>query len=109
MKAGAEGFEPSTKVLETHVLPLHHAPNRNRIIIRNRGDFVKEKIISWRIYKIIPWRIYCVGFIIIRAITGFMSLNEKNGGEALPNAKASGFSFQEKKLPESPPMNVFDG
>ena len=24
--AGAEGFEPSTKVLETHVLPLHHAP-----------------------------------------------------------------------------------
>ena len=27
--AGAEGFEPSTKVLETHVLPLHHAPNHN--------------------------------------------------------------------------------
>ena len=24
--AGAEGLEPSTKVLETHVLPLHHAP-----------------------------------------------------------------------------------
>ena len=22
--AGAEGLEPSTKVLETHVLPLHH-------------------------------------------------------------------------------------
>ena len=26
--AGAEGFEPSTKVLETHVLPLHQAPNK---------------------------------------------------------------------------------
>ena len=26
--AGAEGLEPSTKVLETHVLPLHHAPKR---------------------------------------------------------------------------------
>lgn len=26
--AGAEGLEPSTKVLETHVLPLHHAPMR---------------------------------------------------------------------------------
>ena len=26
LRAGAEGFEPSTKVLETHVLPLHHAP-----------------------------------------------------------------------------------
>ena len=25
--AGAEGLEPSTKVLETHVLPLHHTPN----------------------------------------------------------------------------------
>ncbi len=24
--AGAEGLEPSTKVLETHVLPLHHTP-----------------------------------------------------------------------------------
>ena len=24
--AGAVGFEPTTKVLETHVLPLHHAP-----------------------------------------------------------------------------------
>lgn len=24
----AEGLEPSTKVLETHVLPLHHAPMR---------------------------------------------------------------------------------
>ena len=29
--AGAEGFEPSTKVLETHVLPLHHAPGSQRI------------------------------------------------------------------------------
>ena len=26
LMAGAEGLEPSTKVLETHVLPLHHAP-----------------------------------------------------------------------------------
>ena len=34
--AGAEGFEPSTKVLETHVLPLHHAPNRNGEIIRKQ-------------------------------------------------------------------------
>ena len=24
--AGAEGLDPSTKVLETHVLPLHHTP-----------------------------------------------------------------------------------
>ena len=24
--AGALGLEPRTKVLETHVLPLHHAP-----------------------------------------------------------------------------------
>ena len=33
--AGAEGLEPSTKVLETHVLPLHHAPTffRTKIII----------------------------------------------------------------------------
>ena len=31
--AGAEGFEPSTKVLETHVLPLHHAPKH--------GDYYK--------------------------------------------------------------------
>lgn len=27
--AGAEGLEPSTKVLETHVLPLHHAPSEH--------------------------------------------------------------------------------
>ena len=26
LMAGAEGLEPSTKVLETHVLPLHHTP-----------------------------------------------------------------------------------
>ena len=27
--AGAVGFEPTTKVLETHVLPLHHAPKHS--------------------------------------------------------------------------------
>ena len=42
--AGAEGFEPSTKVLETHVLPLHHAPIGNGMIIRKQGAFVKQKI-----------------------------------------------------------------
>ena len=31
--AGAEGLEPSTKVLETHVLPLHHAPKRGTEVI----------------------------------------------------------------------------
>ena len=41
--AGAEGFEPSTKVLETHVLPLHHAPNRNGEIIRNLNGFCQAK------------------------------------------------------------------
>ena len=34
--AGAEGLEPSTKVLETHVLPLHHAPKGFAII--NKAD-----------------------------------------------------------------------
>ena len=40
--AGAEGFEPSTKVLETHVLPLHHAPSlsRTRHIIYGNARFV---------------------------------------------------------------------
>ena len=32
--AGAEGLEPSTKVLETHVLPLHHAPKHLHSISR---------------------------------------------------------------------------
>ena len=41
--AGAEGFEPSTKVLETHVLPLHHAPNRNGEIIRKLYGFCQAK------------------------------------------------------------------
>ena len=27
--AGALGLEPRTKVLETHVLPLHHAPTQH--------------------------------------------------------------------------------
>ena len=39
--AGAEGLEPSTKVLETHVLPLHHTPTllaaTNEIIARFAG------------------------------------------------------------------------
>ena len=30
--AGAEGLEPSTKVLETHVLPLHHTPKAENTI-----------------------------------------------------------------------------
>ena len=42
--AGAEGFEPSTKVLETHVLPLHHAPTGNGMIIRKRHAVVKQKL-----------------------------------------------------------------
>lgn len=33
--AGAEGLEPSTKVLETHVLPLHHTPKHFFIIAQN--------------------------------------------------------------------------
>ena len=41
--AGAEGFEPSTKVLETHVLPLHHAPNHNGEIIRKQYGFCQAK------------------------------------------------------------------
>ncbi len=42
--AGAEGLEPSTKVLETHVLPLHHAPTRNKTDYTPENGFVKEKI-----------------------------------------------------------------
>ena len=45
--AGAEGFEPSTKVLETHVLPLHHAPKGNGMIIRKRHAVVKDKILFY--------------------------------------------------------------
>ena len=29
--AGAEGIEPSSKVLETSVLPLNHAPRREKL------------------------------------------------------------------------------
>ena len=36
--AGAEGLEPSTKVLETHVLPLHHAP-MSLAIPANKGYY----------------------------------------------------------------------
>ena len=40
--AGAEGLEPSTKVLETHVLPLHHTPTLgNGYIVLHNGAFVK--------------------------------------------------------------------
>ena len=41
--AGAEGFEPSTKVLETHVLPLHHAPIAFATVAlyENSAPFVK--------------------------------------------------------------------
>ena len=43
--AGAEGFEPSTKVLETHVLPLHHAPTffRTEIIIHENSRYVNRR------------------------------------------------------------------
>ena len=43
--AGAEGLEPSTKVLETHVLPLHHAPTffRTKVIIPHFHTLVNRK------------------------------------------------------------------
>ena len=43
--AGAEGFEPSTKVLETHVLTLHHASIAFATvgIIRENILLVKDK------------------------------------------------------------------
>ena len=42
--AGAEGLEPSTKVLETHVLPLHHAPTERFESIHDLSRFVNRKI-----------------------------------------------------------------
>ena len=44
--AGAEGLEPSTKVLETHVLPLHHAPTffRTKFIIPHFQKYVNSKL-----------------------------------------------------------------
>ena len=44
--AGAEGLEPSTKVLETHVLPLHHTPmsSRDFYIISQNGPCVKGNL-----------------------------------------------------------------
>ena len=42
--AGAEGLEPSTKVLETHVLPLHHAPKRNNNYYSSLWDICQGKI-----------------------------------------------------------------
>ena len=41
--AGAEGFEPSTKVLETHVLPLHQAPTATFRNVTQLGVNVKFK------------------------------------------------------------------
>ena len=38
LSAGQEGLEPSTKVLETHVLPLHHCPKAD-----NDGNYTHLK------------------------------------------------------------------
>ena len=51
--AGAEGIEPSSKVLETSVLPLNHAPKaliQASVIITptTRGDKKKERLIQRR-------------------------------------------------------------
>ena len=50
--AGAEGLEPSTKVLETHVLPLHHAPSlfSERVLLYTLSQqmsipFLKKRIV----------------------------------------------------------------
>ncbi len=37
--AGAEGIEPTTAVLETDVIPLHHAPRESRKMLR--ASFIK--------------------------------------------------------------------
>ena len=52
--AGAEGFEPSTKVLETHVLPLHHAPKPNMWNYITRKRFVKDKNPLFPISGLVP-------------------------------------------------------
>ena len=48
--AGALGLEPRTKVLETHVLPLHHTPTSpgDFYIISQRRANVKRKIHFFR-------------------------------------------------------------
>ncbi len=40
--AGVEGFEPSQKVLETFVLPLHHTPKSNENMLSFFLYFVKN-------------------------------------------------------------------
>ena len=44
--AGAVRFELTTKVLETHVLPLHHAPmfSRTKLIIQETSAFVNTQV-----------------------------------------------------------------
>ena len=44
--AGAEGLEPSTKVLETHVLPLHHAPSATIWNYTRPSPFCQEKTVQ---------------------------------------------------------------
>ena len=56
--AGAEGLEPSTKVLETHVLPLHHAPmfSRTGFIIQEIRSFVNTQVSILRLLFASPRR-----------------------------------------------------
>ena len=54
--AGAEGLEPSTKVLETHVLPLHHAPMH---IVCNEKEYSTAGSVCQALAHIFlprPWR-----------------------------------------------------
>ena len=64
LMAGAEGLEPSTKVLETHVLPLHHAPmfSRTGFIIQEIRSFVNTQVsilrllfASWGRTHVMAW------------------------------------------------------
>ena len=58
LMAGAEGLEPSTKVLETHVLPLHHAPmfSRTGFIIQEIRSFVNTQVSILRFLFVHPAR-----------------------------------------------------
>ena len=47
-EAGEEGFEPSTKVLETHVLPLHHSPIPSAT---EKSISYSAQIVKWQIYR----------------------------------------------------------
>ena len=53
--AGAVRFELTTKVLETHVLPLHHAPtfSRTYIIIHQIPSNVNRKLKDFEIFSVI--------------------------------------------------------